>query len=186
MTTWYRTVTRLAGFAACAILILIAAQWLSLGFGWSPMIGTDTVAERANRVTSTLNEGAAILIAVALIIGGIVLFVAWLLAGRRTHDDRTFRIGKKSRRLRIDRNTLAASIERRLEPLDRRVDATVDVTRRGHVDLRLVTPDTSATGTVAEHTALVTDVLDERNLPCRLRKVDVIDVRKLKTRHRVR
>ena len=36
------------------------------------------------------------------------------------------------------------------------------------------------------HRALVTDVLNERNLPCRLRKVDVVDVRKLKTRHRVR
>lgn len=186
MTTWYRVLTRLAGFVACAVVVLIAAQWLSLGFGWNPLIGADTVAERTDGFRATLNEGPAILIAVALIVGAVVLFAAWLLAGRRAHDDRTFRIGNRSRGLRVDRNTLAASIERRLEPLDRRVDATVTVGRRGQLDLRLVTPDTSATGTVAEHTALVADVLTERNLPCRLRKVDVVDVRAIKSRHRVR
>ncbi len=185
-TTWYRTLPRIAGFVACALVVLVAAQWLSLGFGWNPVIGMETVAARTDRFTSTLNEGPAILIAVALIVAGAVLFVAWLLAGRRTHDDHTFRIGARKRRLRVDRNTLAASLERRLEPLDRRVDATINITRRGHVDLRLVTPDTSATGTVAEHSRLVTDVLTERNLPCKLRKVDIVDVRKLKSRHRVR
>ncbi|BAN03587.1 hypothetical protein [Ilumatobacter coccineus] len=183
---WYRAITRLVGFATCALVVLIAAQWLSLSFGWKPVVDTDTVATRTDRFRSTLREGPAILIAVTLIIGGVVLFVAWLLAGRRTRDDGTFRVGTRQRRLRIDRNTLAASIERHLEPIDRRVDATVSVTRRGQVDLRLVTPDTSATGTVSEHTAAVTGLLSERSLPCTLRSVDVIDVRKLKSRHRAR
>ena len=186
MTTWYRTTSRLAGLVACVFVVLVAAQWLSLGFGWDPLIGSETVGTRTDRFRSSLNEGAAILIAAALIIAGVVLFVAWLLAGRRVHDDRTFRVGSRSRRLRVDRNSFAASIERRLAPLDRRVDASVNITRRGHVDLRLVTPDTSVTGTVAEHRALITEILAERNLPGRLRKVDVVDVRKLKTKHRVR
>lgn len=184
--TWYRALTRFVGFVTCALVVLIAAQWLSLSFGWNPVVARATVVSRTARFQSTLNEGPAILIAVALIIGGVVLFVAWLLAGRRTRDDHTFRVGPRRRNLRIDRNTLAASIERRLEPIDRRVDATVTVSRRGRVDLRLVTPDTSVTGTAAEHTTALTDLLSERSLPCTLRAVDIVDVRKLKSRHRVR
>lgn len=185
-TAWYRALTRLVGFIACAAVIVVAAQWLSLSFGWDPVIGIDAVTRRSNRFRSPLNDGVAILVAVALGVAGLTLLIAWVLAGRRTRDDRTFRVGRRNRRLRIDRNSLAASIERRLEHLDQRVDATVDISRRGNVNLRLVTPDTSATGTVAEHTNAVTSMLSDRGLPCKLRSVDVVDVRKLKTRHRVR
>lgn len=183
---WYRVLSRFVGLVACAIVVIIAAQWLSLSFGWDPLIGTTTVSDRADDLTSSLREGPAMLAAIGILIVGLLLLVAWLLAGRRIRDDRTFRAGDRGRRLRIDRSSLAASLERRLEPLDRRVDATVAVSRRGRVDLRLVTPDTSATGTVAEHTDLLRTVLDERSLPCRLGSVDVVDVRRLKSRHRVR
>lgn len=185
-TRWYRVLTRLVGMTTCAVFVVLAAQWMSISFGWTPLIELDTVQRRTDRFSSTLREGPAMLVAVGLIMVGALLFVAWLLAARRTRSDRTFRVGERSRRLRIDRPSLAASLERTLESLDQRVDATVNVSRRGAVDLRLVTPDISVTGTVAEHTELLTSTMERRNLPCRLRTVDVVDVRKLKTRHRVR
>lgn len=183
---WYRVLTRLVGLVACALVVVIAAQWLSLSFGWDPLIAIDTVADRTEDFTSSLREGPAMLAAIAILVVGLGFLVSWLLAGRRTRDDRTFRVGNRDRRLRIDRSSLAASLERRLDPVDQRVDATVSVSRRGRVDLRLVTPDTSATGTVADHTAHLRSVIDERSLPCRLGSVDVVDVRRLKSRHRVR
>lgn len=96
------------------------------------------------------------------------------------------RVGSRRDGLRIDRDSLGASLERRLEPLDRRVDASIAVSRRGRVDLRLVTPDPSVVGPVAEQTTALTEILTDRGLPCRLGNVNVIDVRKLKSRHRVR
>lgn len=183
---WYRILSRSVGLVACAIVVVIAAQWLSLSFGWDPLIDIGTVRDVTDDFTRTLREGPTMLAAIGVIVVGVVLLVAWLLAGRRSPDDGTFRVGARGRRLRIDRSSLAASLERRLEPLDRRVDVDVSVSRRGRVDLRLVTPDTSATGTVAEHTDKLRDIVDERNLPCRLGSVDVVDVRRLKSRHRVR
>jgi hypothetical protein len=183
---WYRALTRLVGLLACALVVFVAAQWLSISFGWDPLVGADTIERWSNRITRSLRDGPTMLIAVAVTVIGLLLFVAWLLAGRRTRDDHTFRVGTRGRSLRVERTTLASSLERRLEPLDQRVDATVQVSRRGQIDLRLVTPDTSATGTVAEHTEHLTSILSERSLPCTLRSVDVIDVRRQKSRHRVR
>jgi hypothetical protein len=183
---WYRLVSRLVGFAACALAAVVAAQWLSLGLGWDPLIDLDTVQRRTDEWRSSLREGPAMLAALASIAGGLVLLAAWVLAGRRSRADGTFRLTRTRGAMRVDRASLAASLERRLDPIDRRVDATVSVSRRGNVDLRLVTPDTSATGTVAEHTRELSALLDQRGLPCKLRSVDVIDVRRLKSRHRVR
>ncbi len=184
--TWFRVLARITGLATCALILVVAAQWLSLSFGWTPLVDLHTVNSRTDRFSSALREGPSILLAAGLVIVGVVLFAAWLLAGRRTRDDRTMRVGARRRMFRIDRDSLAASLERRLEPLDRRVDVAVRVTRRGRVDLRLITPDTSATGPTAEHVRVLADVLDERHLPCHIGSVDVVDVRKLKSRHRVR
>lgn len=126
------------------------------------------------------------LIAVGVGVLAVGLLIAWLFTLRHPTRDDTFRAGARARRLRIDRDSLAASLERRLEPIDQRVDATVSVSRRGKVDLRVVTPDVSATGPAAEHIAVLSDVITERSLPCRLGVVSVVDVRKLKNRHRVR
>jgi len=183
---WFRTITRLCGFAACASVVVIAAQWLSISFGWDPLVDPDTVARRADRIAGSLREGPAMLAAVGVEVVGVICLVSWLLAMRHPMSDDTFRVGARKDRLRLDRDSLAASLERRLDPLDQRVDTSVEISRRGRVDLRVVTPDPSITGPAAEHANALSEILTERGLPCRLRKLDVIDVRRLKSRHRVR
>ena len=185
-TSWYHISSRLLGLLACVVVVVLGAQWLALSFGWEPIIGERVASEWSERVSRPLREGPAMLVAVAAAAAGAVLLVGWVLAGRRGRPERSYRLGRRSRRLRIDRSTLAASLERRLDPLDRRVDVHLDVDRGGGLHLRLVTPDTSATGTVAEHSQRLKDVLDERGLTNRVKSLDVLDVRKLKSRHRVR
>lgn len=183
---WFRIFARACGFVACAIVVALAAQWLSISFGWDPLISVDRINARARQIAGPLREGPAMLVAIGVGIVGLIALAAWLMSMRSPSSDATFRAGPRRERLRIDRDSLAASLERRLQPIDRRVDATVSVSSRGGVDLRLVTPDPSTTGPVSEHTAALADLLTERALPCRVRRVDVIDVRKLKSRHRVR
>lgn len=184
--TWYRPLTRVCGLAASLFVVALAAQWLSLSFGWDPLVSIETVRRRSDDIAGPLREGPAMLVAVALGVVALGALVGWLLSLRHPNRDATFRVGARADRLRIDRDSLAASLERRLAPLDRRVDADVTVTRRGRVDVRLVTPDVSATGPIAEHTEFLADVLTERGLPCRVGNVDVVDVRRLKDRHRIR
>lgn len=183
---WLRILVRVCGLVACAIVVVLAAQWLSISFGWDPLVSSDTIDERTNSIGGPLREGPAMLAAVAVGVIGLLAAAAWLMSFRHPSRDHTFRAGPRSQRLRIDRDSLAASLERRLEPIDRRVDASVSVTRRGRVDLRIVSPDPSMTGPAAEHSAALADVLTQRSLPCRVGTVDVVDVRKLKSRHRVR
>ena len=80
------------------------------------------------------------LAAVGVVVVGVICLVSWLLSMRHPMSDDTFRVGARKDRLRLDRDSLAASLERRLEPLDRRVDTSVEISRRGRVDLRVVTP----------------------------------------------
>lgn len=183
---WFRLTARVCGFVACASVVALAAQWLSISFGWDPLVAIGTVEQRTADIKGSLRDGPAIIAAVGVVLVGLLCLGAWLLAMRRPARDDTFRVGARRDGLRIDRDSLGASLERRLEPLDRRVDSTVAVSRRGRVDLRLVTPDPSVTGPAAEQSAALTDILTERGLPCRLRDVKIIDVRKLKSRHRVR
>lgn len=183
---WFRIIARVCGFAACAIAVAVAAQWLSLSFGWDPLVETATVDRWADRIAGPVREGPAFLAAVGVVALGLLGLFAWALTFRHPMSDDTFRVGPRGNLVRIERNSLAASLERRVEHLDRRVDASVDVSRRGRVDLKVVTPDPSATGPAAEHAAEISKILTERGLPCRLRRVDVIDVRRLKSRHRVR
>ena len=177
---------RVCGFAVCGFAIVVAAQWLSLSFGWDSLFSADTVRRRTDDIAGTIREGPAMLVAVGVGIVGLVASIGWLLSFRHSSRDTTFKFGSRSDQVRIDRETLAASLERNLEPLDQRVDVSVSVSRRGRVDLRLVTPDVSATGPAAEHVSVLTDSLGERGLPMRIGRVDVVDVRRLKSRHRVR
>jgi hypothetical protein len=183
---WYRVIARICGFAACASVVALAAQWLSISFGWDPLVGTDTVDRWTDRIGGPLREGPAMLAAIGVVAAGGLCFGAWLLTLHHPMRDDTFRAGTRRDRVRIDRDSLAASLERRLEHVDQRVDASVQVSRRGRVDLRVVTPDPSVSGPAAEHAAELGKVLTERGLPCRVRKVDIVDVRRVKSRHRVR
>ena len=93
---WYRITARVCGFIACAAVVLLAAQWLSLSFGWDPLVATDTAQQRANDVEGAIRDGPAIIVAVAVFLIGVLCFVAWVLSIRPPARDDTFRCRRAS------------------------------------------------------------------------------------------
>lgn len=155
---------RIVGLCVAAASAVAATQFLTLGFETKPLMTTDTVATLTDWIRRPPMPGPGVLAAIALAVAGFAA-LAGTVWPRRGPSAITTR-----RRLgwtRIDRRSLEAAIQRRLEALDRRSDLNTTVHRSGRVDIEVVTIDTALDGPGAKVRDALEELCVERQLPCR-------------------
>lgn len=175
---------RAVGLVVAGIVLLAAAQLLMLSFEIDPPLSRAAIDDLGGWVRGSPSTGTGIFVGIALVLlalGGAWKFGRMFGTGGRVLTTRRWRGWTK-----LDRVTLEDAIERQLEAIDRRNDVHVRITRRGQVNVRLVTPDPSAIGPVQE----IRDAIDvqcaSRALPCRSGRITATVPRRMTRRRKVR
>ncbi len=178
-------VARALGLTGALLVLAVAVQWLLLGFEADPLLDHGRVRDLTDWIAERPRAGAALFSGIALVMGCLVLL--WVLWSTRTLDRLVITTTRaRSGWTKIDRLTLGASLTRVLDAIDRRTDLTVHVTRRGRVDLRVVTPDPSSVGSLQELRDAIDALAASRNLPIRSGRITVTVPRRMTARRRVR
>ncbi|MCY3953820.1 MAG: hypothetical protein OXG69_14925 [bacterium] len=175
---------RAIGAVVAGIVLLAAAQLLMLSFEIDPPLSRGAVDDLTEWVRGSPSTGTGLFAGIALVLlalGGLWQLVRTFGTGGRVLTTRRRRGWTK-----LDRITLEDAIERRLEAIDRRSDVRVRITRRGQVNVRLVTPDPSAVGPVQELRDAVDEQCAARALPCRSGRITATVPRRMTRRRRVR
>ncbi len=177
-------IMRVLGLAVAAVVVIAAAQLLMLSFEIDPLFSREAIHRLTGWIQGDPSTGAGILSGIALVIASLVglwMYGRLLGAGGRVLTTRRRRGWTK-----LDRTTLEDTFERRLAALDRRNDIRVRITRRGRVNVRLVTPDPSAMGPAQEIRDALDDHCAERALPCRSGRIKATVPRRMNWRRKVR
>lgn len=175
---------RVIGLVVAGIVLLAAAQLLMLSFEVDPPLSRAAIEDLGEWVRGSPSTGTGIFVGIALMLlalGGMWTFGRMFGTGGRVLTTRRWRGWT-----RLDRGTLENAIERRLEAIDRRNDVRVRISRRGQVNVRLVTPDPSAIGPVQEIRDAVDDQCASRALPCRSGRITATVPRRMTRRRQVR
>lgn len=175
---------RVVGAVVAGIVLLGAAQLLTLSFEIDPPLSRAAVDDLGGWVQGSPSTGTGTFVGIALALlalGGFWTFGRALGTGRRVLTTRRRRGWTK-----LDRVTLEDAIERHLEAIDRRNDVGVRVSRRGRVNVRLVTPDPSAIGPIQELRDAIDEQCASRALPCRSGRITVTTPRRMTRRRQVR
>lgn len=175
---------RAIGAVVAAIVLMAAMQLLMLSFEIDPLFSRETIDDLGGWVRGSPSTGTGIFVGIALVLlalGGLWKFGRMFAAGRRVLTTRRRRGWTK-----LDRITLEDALERQLEAIDRRSDVRVRITRRGQVNVRLVTPDPSAVGPVQEIRDAIDGQCAARALPCRSGRITATVPRRLTRRRQIR
>ncbi|MCA1705971.1 MAG: hypothetical protein LC808_23000 [Actinobacteria bacterium] len=164
-----RLAPRLVGLCVAVIVLMAATQLLTLSVSSDPVLDREDVHAVTRWMRRAHNSGAEVLIGLALFAAGC--WLAWALVA-------SLGIGRKvltSRRgdgwTRIDRRSLAESLERSLAPVDPHATVAVNVRRNRRVDLTVVTTSPWPDERLEETRAELERLLGERGLPCRAGRV---------------
>jgi len=181
----HRTLLRRGiGLLVAAIVLMVAAQWLLLGLEYDPLIDRGQADDLTGWITGDTRKGAELLVGMAMILAALV--IGWVLWQSRGVDRPVITTRRRRGWTKVDRRNLADAIERRLVTVDRRSDLEVELTRRGRVDLRLVTPDPSALGPIQEYRDVIDEMATQQHLPIRSGRVVVTVPRRMTARRKVR
>jgi hypothetical protein len=172
------------GLLVAAVALVVAAQWLLLGLEYDPLFDRGRVDDLTDWITGDVRRGAELLVGIAVILAALV--VGWTLWQSKGVDRPVITTRRRRGWTKVDRRNLADVIERRLETVDRRSDLEVKLTRRGRVDLRLVTPDPSALGPIQEYRDVIDELATQQHLPIRSGRVVVTVPRRMTARRKVR
>jgi hypothetical protein len=178
---------RIAGLAVAVTVMVAAGQLLAVSFDQQPLVGTDLAGRIERWVRSTPSSGAATLAGAALVVTGVWLIV--LVIRSRVSNGGVVTVHRRKRSgggVAVDRNTLADALQRELSKVDQRADVDVHVRRSGRIDLDVVTPDPTPTGSVLNIRERLDEIVAERHLPCRSGRIRSTRPRKVKGRRRVR
>jgi len=179
-----RLVLRALGLAVAAIVLVVATQLLMLSFDADPLVSRETVDDLVDWIGGDPSDGAAILVGVALL--ALAVWLGWMAVSSAGTEQHVITTRRRNGWTKIDRRTLGDSLERRLDSVDRRSDVAVRVRRGGRVDLEVVTPDPSITGSPRELRDSLNDIVTARNLPCRSGRLTATVPRRMTGRRRVR
>ena len=182
--TLRRIVLRVLGLGVAAIVLVAATQLLLLGFEADPLLSRSRVDSFVRSIQDPVHPGPGILVGLALV-GLAALLLGVIVASLRT-DRPVLTTRRRGGWTKIDRKTLADALERRLEDVDRRSDLDLEVTRRGRVNVKIVTPDPAAAGPAQELRDAVDDEIERRGLPCRSGRITVNVPRRMTSRRRIR
>ena len=175
---------RVIGLVVAGIVLLVAAQLLLLSFEIDPPLSRAAIDDLGEWVRGSPSTGTGLFVGIALALlalGGLWNFGRMLGTGRRVLTTRRWR-GWTT----LDRITLEDAVERQLEAIDRRNAVRVRVTRRGQVNVRLVTPDPSAIGPAQEIRDAIDAQCTSRALPCRSGRITATVPRRMTRRRQVR
>ena len=175
---------RIIGAAVAGIVLLAAAQLLMLSFEIDPPLSRGAVDDLTGWVQGSPSTGTGLFVGIALVLlalGGLWKFGRSLGTGGRVLTTRRWQGWTK-----LDRITLEDAFERQLEAIDRRNDVRVRITRRGQVNVRLITPDPSAIGPIQEMRDAIDEHCTARDLPCRSGRITATTPRRMTRRRQVR
>lgn len=156
---------RFVGLCVAVIVLVAAAQMLTLSFGSDPVldrVGVRAVTRWARRRPS---GGAEVLLGLALVALGCWLTLTLITSLRTDRKVLTTRRGDGW--TRIDRHTLADSLERSLVRLDPHPTVSVKVRRNGRVDITVTTPSPWPDERLEETSGELKRLIAQRSLPCR-------------------
>ena len=182
MHTSSRFLARLVGLVVAATLAVAATQLFAIGFETRPLFNDSSLTSIRSWITSRPAPATALLAGMAMAALAIAMFAS-ISTGQTSPS---VRIRRRDGWTRVDRASLADSLERRLESIDRRNSVTVTIGRRGTVDLDITTSDLSIDGPATELPAALAAICDERALPCRPGIVTLKPRTSAKRRHTVR
>lgn len=167
-----------------ALTLMAATQLLLLSFETDPLLSTNTIDDIAGWIRERPRPGPGILGGLAL--GVVAGWLGWALVRSFGTDRRVITTRRRRGWTKLDRASLEAAFERRLEAVDRRNDVRVSVSRRGRVDATLVTPDPSAIGPAQELRDVIDETCAARSLPCRSGRIVATVPRRSTARREVR
>ncbi len=178
---------RIAGLAVAVTMMVAAGQLLAVSFDRQPVVGSDLAGRIERWVRSTPSSGAAMIAGVALIVAGlwlgVVVFRSRVSSGSVITVQRRRRAGGG---VAVDRRTLGDALQRELGKVDQRADVDVHVRRSGRIDLDVVSPDPTPTGSSLDVRERLDTIVAERHLPCRSGRIRATRPRAVKGRRRVR
>lgn len=177
------TAPRLLGLGVAAIVTIAATQLLLLSFEVSPLVDPDRVGSISEWIRDRPRTGVAVLSGIAICL--VALLLGWFVARGRRSNRSAVVTRRRDGSTRIDRRSLEASIERALDPIDRRVEVQARIRRRS-VRLHLTTPDVRQSGSGHEYGAAFRQLVDTRGLPVRLGRVTVAAPRRTNRARTVR
>lgn len=175
---------RAIGLVVAGIVLLAAAQLLMLSFEIDPPLSRDAIDDLAGWVRGSPSTGTGIFVGIALVL--LALRGVWTFGRMFGTGGRVLTTRRRRGWTKLDRVTLEDAVERQLEAIDRRNDVHVRITRRGQVNVRLVTPDPSAIGPAQEIRDAIDELCTSRGLPCRSGRITATVPRLMKRRRQVR
>jgi len=167
-----------------AIVVMAATQLLMLGFESSPLLTQGQVDSLTGWIDDRPHVATGLLAGIALVLVSIYLIVS-IIRSMGT-DRRVITTRRRHGWTRFDCSTLEDAVERKLAAVDRRNDVTAHATRRGRIDLSIVTPDPTAMGPARELREALDDYCTQRTLPCRSGRVTATTPRRMTKRRRIR
>jgi len=177
-----RLLARFVGLVLAATLAVAATQLFTIGFETSPLFSEVRLASFQDRVTSRPAPATEILLGAAL----SLLAVGVLASLFSSPNPPSLRSRNSNGWTSVDRTSLADSLQRRLEAIDRRSNVNVTIDRRGRIDLNITTTDFSIDGPLTEIPAALASICEERSLPCQPGTVTIQPRTRAKRQHTIR
>ncbi len=166
-----RLVPRLVGLGVAVIVLMAATQLLTLSVGSDPVLDRDDVDAVTRWIRGEHRGGADVLIGLALVAAGC--WLVWVLIASLRTDRKVLRTRRRDGWTRIDRRSLARSLERRLATMDPDATLSVQVRRNARVDATVATTSPWPEDRLDAIQAALERLIAERGLPCRPGRVAV-------------
>ena len=176
--------SKLLGLITAAAITAVAVQFLAISFGWDPLVSADVTTEATTWIRRRPSEGAAALAGFALMLAAAVIAIEAFASRRGRGHAITLR--RREGWTRLDRPSLADSLERAVAAVDRRASVSIRIGPRGGMRMNIATPDPTATGAAGDIRRETESVIERRRLPLRLRRTVATIPRRSSARRRPR
>lgn len=167
---WRQVALRVLGILVALAVLAVAAQYLVLAVSDQALLPRDDVRATARWVARSHGDGTEILVGIGLVLVGLLLawaFVSTIGASRRVITTR-----RANGWTRVDRASLAPSIQRVVDPEFPRDDVAVRLARRRQVGAVVRTDDVHPNEVVAAVQAEIERTIESRALPLQAGRVE--------------
>jgi hypothetical protein len=170
IATWRQLALRLLGSCAGLAIVAIAAQLLAISLGTQALLGQGDVDATVDWIRRSHGDGAEVLVGAALV--ALAVWFTWAFVSTLRTRRPVVVTRRESGWTRIDRRTLAGSLERSIGLVVPRARIAVRVRRKGRVDVTIFTRDPDSAHYVEESLAELERLITERGLPCTVGRVE--------------
>lgn len=162
----YRQLTlRFVGLCVAAAVLVAATQTLKLSVESDPVLGRDGVRDVTRWIGREHSGGAEVLVGLGLI--ALACWLVWTFIASLRTDQKVLRARRGDGWTRIDRRTLADSLQRSLAAVDSHAAVFVEVRRTGRVDVTMASSSPRPDERLEETRAELDRLIEQRSLPCR-------------------